>query len=108
MTLSSPDSPLRQAIGLLGWLLLTFAAAAAGAVASANAGAFYAKLTRPSWAPPAWLFGPVWSALYILMAVSAWLIWRKTSLAGARVSLALFVLQLVANALWTWLFFSLA
>jgi tryptophan-rich sensory protein len=95
----------RQAIGLVVWLLLTFATAAIGAVASANAGAFYAQLTRPSWAPPGWLFGPVWSALYALMGVSAWLVWRARGLVGARIALILFITQLAANALWSWLFF---
>lgn len=95
----------RQVAGLLGWLLLTFAGAAVGALASASAGAFYNALTRPSWAPPGWLFGPVWSVLYVLMAISAWLVWRARGVAGARSALALFIAQLAANALWTWLFF---
>jgi tryptophan-rich sensory protein len=102
---SLPVSAVRQAIGFLGWLLLTFAFAAIGAVASANAGAFYSELTRPSWAPPGWLFGPVWSVLYALMAVSAWLVWRARGFTGARGALLLFIAQLAANALWSWLFF---
>jgi benzodiazapine receptor len=96
----------RQILGLLGWLVLTFAAAAIGAIASANAGAFYEQLTRPEWAPPGWLFAPVWSALYLLMGISAWLVWRVRGFRGAGVALFLFVVQLAANALWTWLFFS--
>ena len=94
-----------QVAGLAGWLLLTFAAAAIGAAASVNAGAFYSALNRPSWAPPAWLFGPVWTALYSAMAVSAWLVWRKQGFRGARLALTLFVAQLAVNALWSWLFF---
>ncbi|MEO5700115.1 MAG: TspO/MBR family protein [Casimicrobiaceae bacterium] len=100
------DAPARPMWGLLGWLLLSFAAGGLGALASADAAAFYAALARPSWAPPAWLFGPVWSVLYVLMAVAAWLVWRREGWAGARVALWLFVAQLVANALWTWLFFA--
>ncbi len=95
----------RQVLGLIGWLLLTFAAAAAGAVASADAGTFYGQLTRPGWAPPGWLFGPVWSVLYLLMGISAWMVWRAHGFKGGRNALALFIVQLVANALWTWLFF---
>jgi len=90
----------------VGWLALTFATAAIGAVASANAGAFYGELLRPAWAPPAGVFGPVWSALYALMAISAWLVWRARGLAGARSAIALYVSQLAANALWSWLFFA--
>lgn len=105
MVPSSRVSVARQALGLVGWLLLTFAAAAIGAVASADAGTFYGQLERPSWAPPGWLFGPVWSALYALMAFSAWSVWRARGFAGSRGALVLFVAQLAVNALWSWLFF---
>ena len=98
-------SAVNQFVGLAGWLALTFLAAAIGAVASAQAGAFYGQLVRPSWAPPGWLFGPVWSALYVLMAVAAWLVWRQSSLRRVAIALGLFVVQLAANALWSWLFF---
>src|SRR5688572_10575757 len=74
----------RRALGLIGWASLTFGVAALGALASVDAAAFYAQLARPSWAPPGWLFAPVWSALYALMALSAWLVWRERGFAGAR------------------------
>ena len=96
-----------QSLGLGGWLVATFAAGSVGAIASAQAATFYGQLSQPSWAPPAWLFGPVWSVLYVLMAVSAWLVWRERGFQGASTALRLFVIQLVANALWTWLFFVL-
>lgn len=96
-----------QALGLVGWLAATFAAGGIGAIASARATAFYGQLSQPSWAPPAWLFGPVWSALYLFMAVAAWLVWRERGFRAARTALWLFGVQLVANALWTWLFFVL-
>ena len=102
-----PLSGPLQAIGLVGWLLVAFAAAAVGGFASAGAGEFYRELVRPSWAPPGWLFGPVWSVLYLLMGVAAWLVWRARGFTGARSALLLFVVQLAANALWTWLFFVL-
>ena len=95
----------RQIIGLVGWLVLAFAAAAIGAVASAEAGAFYAQLARPSWAPPGWLFAPVWTVLYTLMGIAAWLVWRVHGFRESRTALALFIAQLGANALWTWVFF---
>lgn len=89
--------------GLIGWLSTAFTAGAVGAVASVDAASFYAELSKPSWAPPAWVFGPVWSTLYGLMGIAAWLVWRSP---GSRtVALALFGLQLAANALWSWLFF---
>lgn len=95
----------KQALGFLGWLAISFAAAAIGGVASANAGEFYQALARPAWAPPAWLFAPVWSVLYLLMGTAAWLVWRKQGFHGAGMALLLFLIQLAVNALWTWLFF---
>ena len=94
-----------SAFGLAGWLAASLVAGGIGAVASASAADFYATLAQPSWAPPATLFGPVWSALFVLIGVAAWLVWRRHGFAGAAVALGLFVVQLVANALWTWLFF---
>jgi benzodiazapine receptor len=101
LSLSVPQ----QAMGLAGWLLLVFAVAAVGGFASANSGEFYRALVRPSWAPPGWLFGPVWSVLYVFMGIAAWLVWRARGFAGARPALLVFLAQLAANALWTWLFF---
>jgi tryptophan-rich sensory protein len=95
-----------QMLGLAGWLLLSFAAAGLGGLASARAGVFYEQLSRPDWAPAASVFGPVWSVLYLLMGVAAWLVWRERGFAGARTALGLFLVQLLANALWTWLFFA--
>lgn len=98
-------SAYRSSFGLIGWLVVAFSAAGLGGIASANASEFYRDLARPSWSPPGWLFGPVWTALYIMMGVSAWLVWRARGFAGARRELALFIGQLAVNALWTWLFF---
>jgi benzodiazapine receptor len=98
-------SIFKQVSGLVGWLLISFAAAAAGAIASVNAGDFYRQLVRPGWAPPAWLFSPVWTALYILMGIAAWLVWRSHGFHGAQKALILFLIQLAVNALWSWLFF---
>ena len=99
-------SSLAQAAGLVGWLAVVFAAAAVGALASVDAGSFYGQLVRPGWAPPASAFGPVWSVLYLLMGVAAWLVWRNQGAERLRLALALFLTQLCANALWSWLFFA--
>lgn len=96
----------KQVLGLAGWILVSFVAAAIGGLASANAGSFYGQLVRPAWAPPAWLFAPVWSLLYLLMGIAAWLVWRVRGFGGARGALILFLVQLAANAIWTWLFFA--
>ena len=93
-------------LGLVGWLLATLATGAVGAVSTRNAREFYAGLVKPAWAPPGWLFGPVWTVLYLLMGVAAWLVWRRAGWAGARAALSLFLAQLVFNALWSWIFFA--
>ncbi len=96
---------LAQAFGLVLWLIITFAAAAVGALASVEAQAFYAQLAKPAWAPPAGVFGPVWSVLYLLMGVAAWRVWRQRQRHDVHPALGLYLLQLAANALWSWLFF---
>ena len=95
----------RQAAGLAVWLVVSFVAAALGGAASIEAGPFYAGLLRPEWAPPAAIFGPVWTVLYLLMGVAAWLVWRVGGWRAARAALTLFLVQLAFNALWSWMFF---
>lgn len=68
-------------------------------------GAWYGALAKPSWTPPNWLFGPVWTLLYLTLAVAAFLVWRLRPSRQRRVALTLFVVQLALNALWTPLFF---
>lgn len=100
------QSKQRQILGLIGWLVVTFSASAVGAVASIQAKSFYSQLVQPSWAPPPWIFGPVWTILYALMAISAWLVWRSGGFRTNRIALSLFMVQLLLNALWSWLFFA--
>jgi translocator protein len=90
---------------LAGWLLLSFSAAALGGIFLP--GEWYATLRKPSWNPPNWIFGPVWTALYTMMAVAAWLVWKRGGFPVQRTALALFLLQLFFNALWSPLFFGL-
>lgn len=95
----------KQLAGLVAWLVVAFIAAGIGAGASVNAGPFYMQLVRPGWAPPPAIFGPVWTILYALMGIAAWLIWRSGGFRAARFALSLFLAQLALNALWSWLFF---
>lgn len=97
-------SPVMQIPALAGWLVAVFLAAGIGALATVDAPAFYAQLQQPSWAPPAAVFGPVWTLLYTLMGVAAWLVWRQGR--AARGALWLFGVQLGVNAAWSWLFFA--
>ena len=95
----------KQIIGLVGWLAVAFTAAAIGAIASVDAPTFYSQLIRPDWAPSPSVFGPVWTVLYVMMGVAAWWVWRHGGFRVHRTAFALFLVQLVANALWSWVFF---
>jgi len=99
-------SKQKQFLGLVGWLAVSFAASAIGAVASIQAKTFYSQLTQPDWAPPAGVFGPVWTLLYALMGLAVWLIWSSGGFRPQRQAITLFLLQLAFNALWSWLFFA--
>lgn len=89
---------------LAAWLAIVALAAALGAVGSRDAAAVYGQLALPPWAPPAGVFAPVWTALYAMMAVAAWLVWRAPGRHPG--ALLLFAAQLAANVLWSWFFFA--
>ena len=97
---------MKKTAGLLVSFIGCFVAAGIGAMATQRAPEFYAALSRPSWAAPSSLFGPVWTMLYTLMAIAAWLVWMKKGTAGVRGALTLFGIQLLLNALWSWIFFA--
>jgi benzodiazapine receptor len=99
---------VRAVVGLIVAIVTVFAAAAVGGAAtSSSVGTWYAALQKPSFNPPAWVFGPVWTVLYLMMAIAAWLIWLKHGIADAQLPLALFGLQLALNMAWSVLFFGL-
>ena len=98
---------LTSRFGFVGWLALCFGVAWIGSLAMPSDGAWYAGLAKPAWTPPGWLFAPVWTVLYAMMAVAAWLVWRDRGFRHAPLALTLFLLQLALNGLWTWLFFGL-
>ena len=106
ITMSYRAAPTRP-----GWAVLfsimaaTVVAARIGSVASLNAPEFYQALTKPWWAPPAWVFGPAWTVLFVMMAASAWVVVKGRALSRSRSELSLYGAQLVLNAAWTWLFF---
>jgi len=92
-------------LALLGWLALSFAAGFVGSRFTPSQ--WYEQLVKPTWTPPNAVFAPVWSVLYIMMGISAWLVWRRGDFNQVVTPLTLFIVQLVLNALWSYFFFGL-
>ena len=102
------DRTVTSLFVLVAFVAICFAAAGIGGIATARTlDAWYASLEKPSWTPPGWLFGPVWSILYLMMAIAAWLVWRRRTSVNIKLPLTLFFVQLALNAAWSWLFFGL-
>jgi benzodiazapine receptor len=101
-TLPAPAGLLRW-LGLSFWLILSFLPAWSGA--RFPPGDWYVQLRQPPLTPPGWLFAPVWTVLYALMGLAAWLVWQRAGWLAAARPLALFLLQLLLNGLWSYLFF---
>jgi translocator protein len=101
-------SRMRSIIGLIAWIGVSLAAGLIGNMLGRGGDPqFYQQLDRPAWAPPPWLFGPVWITLYVMMGTAAWMVWRERGFARARLPLVVFLVHLVFNAAWTGIFFGL-
>lgn len=99
-------SAKRDWIGLVVFLAVCYLVAAIGSLFTTPAiPGWYATLPRPSWTPPSWVFGPVWTLLYTLMAIAAWLVWRRRNVTAVTVPITLFAVQLGLNLAWTLIFF---
>lgn len=93
-------------LSLICWIVLCFAVAGIGGHWTAGEiQGWYLTLVRPSFAPPNWVFGPVWSLLYLLMAIAAWLVYESAASPMRTSGLVLFFAQLALNLAWTWIFF---
>ncbi|MGB3938036.1 MAG: TspO/MBR family protein [Burkholderiales bacterium] len=100
-------STVRDLAALAGFVLLCLAVGAAGGLATATSvDTWYPTLAKPAFNPPNWVFGPVWTTLYLLMALAAWRVWRSGA-AGARLALGAWALQLALNLCWSLVFFGL-
>lgn len=95
-----PPSSTRSLLVLAGLILITFGAPLAGMMMPP--GDWYASLAKPEWNPPSWIFGPVWTVLYLTMAMAAWLVWKRD---GWRQPMRLYFIQLILNAAWSPIFF---
>jgi translocator protein len=95
----------RSITGLLLWIAVSLLAGVVGLFFSP--GEWYQELRKPAWTPPRWVFGPVWTFLYIIMGMAAWRVWGHGGFRKRSLHLFLFFLQLLLNALWSWLFFGM-
>jgi translocator protein len=103
--IARPRMGASSALALVGFIVLCQLAGASGAVVTDAS--WYRALNTPSWAPPGWVFGPVWITLYTMMGVAAWLVWRTPAGAARTTALVWFGVQLALNAAWTPVFFGL-
>lgn len=95
-------------LGLVVFLVACLAAGGLGAIATTpEIAGWYSTLVKPSWNPPAGVFGPVWTTLYLMMGVAAWSVWKPAGLKAAARPLTLFGAQLGLNVAWSWIFFGL-
>jgi len=94
---------LRSPFVLMGFLALSFLVALSGI--QFQPGEWYEGLKKPFWTPPNSVFGPAWTMLYVLMATSAWLVWKSAGMAKAKGALAIYLFQLLLNASWSLVFF---
>ena len=90
-------------MSLIAFVAVVAACALTGAMF--EPGEWYAALAKPAGTPPNWLFGPVWTTLYVMIAVAGWLLWRAEKSAQRASALTLWALQLGLNAAWSWLCF---
>jgi translocator protein len=97
--------PIWQVMSSLLWVALSFIPAVVGSQFMPDQ--WYRELQKPSWNPPGYIFGPVWTLLYAFMGVAAWMVWKRSGFAGAKLALLLFIGQLILNGMWTWIFFGL-
>lgn len=105
---AKPRSRMRDLAMLVLFLAVCFAAAGIGGAATAKSvGTWYATLVKPPFNPPNAVFGPVWTLLYLMMAVAGWRVWRAAGFAGAVAAFTAFALQLVLNVCWSLIFFGL-
>lgn len=95
-------------IGLILFVSTCLSAGGLGAVATTpEIDGWYRTVVKPDWNPPNWVFGPVWTTLFVMMGISAWLIWRPAGFQKAATPLTLFAAQLVLNVAWSWIFFGI-
>jgi translocator protein len=106
---ADPTDRRARWLGLLVFLAIAFAAGGIGSLLQgSDVDVRYLELDRPAWAPPSWAFGVVWPVLYALVGIAAWRVWRTAGGVGpARTALALWLVQLLVNAVWPWVFFGI-
>lgn len=98
-------TPWKKWLGLIGWILVCLAVGFLSAQFSPDI--WYQSVQKPIWMPADWIFAPVWTVLYLIMGVAAWLVWKDRGFSGAATALGVFAGQFLFNAAWSVLFFGL-
>ena len=109
MEKNGSNSKITLAVGLVISIAVCFIAGGIGGAATAGSvdSDWFVELQKPSWNPPNWLFGPVWSVLYLMMAVAAWMVWKRSGFVEAKLALSWFGFHLLLNIFWSVLFFGM-
>lgn len=98
----------RDVLGLVFFLIVCLAVSGiGGAITATSVGTWYQALEKPFFNPPDWVFAPVWTALYVMMAIAGWRVWRRARFEARWTALSVFALQLGLNLTWSFLFFGL-
>ncbi len=98
----------RLVIGLIISIIICFSAGGLGSLAtSSSITGWYVEINKPTWNPPNWIFGPVWSTLFLMISVSAWLVWKSSGFEKAKLAFGVYAFHLLLNALWSIVFFGM-
>jgi translocator protein len=102
-------STFSRIAGLIFWIGICYLVAWAGSSVSPGIAPsdWYDALIKPAWNPPDWVFGPVWTLLYTMMGIAAWIVWKQYGFHGAWLALGAFLVQLFLNGLWSFIFFGM-
>ena len=97
------NSILNKLLPVILWIFISFIPAIVGGFF--KPGSWYLEIIKPEWTPPGWIFGPVWFLLYLIMGISASIIWKLKNTYNIMLPIVFFIIQLILNALWSWIFF---
>src|SRR5580698_9391491 len=106
--MSQTENKGKQSGALLGFLLVVYGVSFIGYLGVRRGlPTWYGSLVHPPGSPAPWIFGPIWTVLYLLIGFAGWQLWRESKSKPQRLALVFYGIQLILNSLWSWLFFGL-